>query len=329
MIILNKEEMKRAVTMKEAVNLASEALRLYTTGKSNIPLRTGINIEKSNGNALFMPGYVDEIHAAGIKIVSIFPNNHKIGLPAVPASMILLDANTGVVSAVMDGTYLTQLRTGAVAGCATELLSRKDSKIMALIGTGGQAKAQVEAVLSVRNIEEIKVFDLSNDEAEAFASMLRYELKDFHGNINTSKTSFECIEDADIITTVTTSKIPTFDGSKVKLGAHINAMGSYTPDSRELDEVILDRASLIYLDTLDGVLSEAGDFIIPMENNRFSKEKITGELGELILSKTKSREDENQITVFKSVGTAVLDIVTAKGIYEKAKNMNMGREVTL
>ena len=233
--------------------------------------------------------------------------------------MILLNEEAGEVCAILDGPCLTRIRAGAVSGAATDLLSRKESKIFALIGTGGQAEAQLGAVLTVRNICEVRIFDSNKDRAAEFA---RKMAEKFAGRFNTGFFPFdspdEAVRGADIITCVTTSKRPVFNGRLVKKGAHINGVGSYAPDMQEIDEYALLHADKIYVDTRDGVLNESGDFIIPIKENKFSEKDITGELGELILGKVPGRESEEEITLFKSVGSGVLDIVTARRIYEKA-----------
>lgn len=327
MLTLNNEEMKKAFTMRNAIDADKEALKLYTEGKAIVPLRTNIDVKHAQGQALFMPAFVGDVNACGVKIVSVYPNNIEKGLPSVPANMVLIDGDTGIVNCILDGTYLTQLRTGAVSGAATELLSRKDSKIMALIGTGGQAITQAISVCTVRPIEEIRVFDLNHDRTVEFVEELKKHIENV--KIIASNSSDEAIENADVITTVTTSPVPTFDGSKIKKGVHINGVGSYTPDKRELDEVILKKASKVYLDTIDGVLSEAGDFIIPFNNGTLDKSIITGELGELILGTKSGRENEDDITVFKTVGSAVLDVVVAHKIYENAKALNLGTNIEI
>lgn len=327
MLILTAEDIKKVFTMKDAIQADKDALRLYSEGKSNIPLRVNIDVPKHKGQSLYMPGYVEDLNALGIKIVSVFPENTEKGKPSVPAKMVLLDGETGEVCAIMDGTYLTQLRTGAVAGAATDVLARKDAKVAALIGTGGQAPAQLEAILAVRDIEIVKVFGMNREKAKVFAEKMDKDFSTYGAKIIAVENVEDAIKDADIITTVTTSKNPTFDGKLVKKGAHINGVGSYTPDVQELDEYIITNCNKIYMDTRDGVLSEAGDFIIPINKGIFKKESVTGELGELLSGTIKGREKEEEITLFKSVGSAVLDIVTAYRIYEKAKEANIGTNI--
>lgn len=325
MLILSKEDIKNCYTMNDAIKACEKSLVEYTNKNAIVPLRTNLDIKDVNGQSLYMPAYVGgENKALGIKIVSVYPDNITKNLPSVPATMITLDVNTGIIDSIIDGTYLTQLRTGAVSGAATNLLSRKDSKILAIIGTGGQAKSQVEAVLAVRNIEEIRIFDIDNNRAEKFSEEIKNEFK-----INTiyCKSSEECIKDADIITTVTTSKVPTFDTKFVKKGAHINGVGSYTPEMNEIPASIIKEANCIIFDTTDGVINEAGDFINPIKEGIITKDKYTGELGELAQNLISGRKKDSDITIFKTVGSAVLDIYVANEIVKKAKEKGIGSRI--
>ena len=318
-IVLKQKDINSVFSMKDAIQASKDALELYSKGESNIPLRINIDIPKENGQSLYMPGYVEEVDALGVKILSTYPKNAEKGLDTIFSTMVLKDAETGEICSIIDGTYLTQLRTGAVSGVATDLLANEDSKIFAMIGTGGQAKTQLEAILNVRPIAEVRVYGRNKEKSERFVKRMKAELgKEFDFNIYATDSSKEAIENADIITCVTTSKQPVFDGKYVKKGAHINGVGSYTPDMQELDPYILLSADKIYLDTRHGVLNESGDFIIPIRENKFSESDVTGELGELIMGKIPSRESKDEITIFKTVGSGVLDVVTAKRIYDKA-----------
>lgn len=328
-IVLKKEDIIDVFSMKDAINASKDALEIYSKGEINIPLRINIDVPKENGQSLYMPGYVAGADALGVKIISVYPDNIEKGLDSISSMMVLKNEKTGEIASLIDGTYLTKLRTGALSGVATDLLSRKDSSIFALIGTGGQAKTQLEAILNIRPIKEVRVFGRNKDKAKDFVNRMESELGDkFDFNIFTTDSSEEAIENADIITCVTTSRQPVFDGKAVKKGSHINAVGSYTPEMQEIDPYILYNSDKIYVDTLDGVLNESGDFIIPMNEGKFSEDDITGELGEVVMGKIPSRESEDEITLFKTVGTAVLDIVTAKRIYDKAEEKNVGDIIT-
>ena len=324
--VLSREDIEKIFTMEEAIQADKDALEFYSRGGSTVPLRTNIDVAEEKGQSLYMPAYIGGAKALGVKIVSVYPNNIEKGLTSVPATMVLLNPETGEVGALLDGTYLTQLRTGAVAGAATDILARKDAKVFALFGTGGQAESQLEAVLTVRNIEEVRVFDISKERTEDFVQRMGEKYaKKFNVKIMAVSNADEAIEHADIITAVTTAKKPVFNGKGVKKGAHINGVGSYTPDMQEIDEYILLHADKIYVDTRHGVLSESGDFIMPMEKNKFKEESITGELGEIIMGKVPSRDNDEEITFFKTVGSGVLDVVTSRRIYEKALENNAGQ----
>lgn len=328
--VINKAQMEKVFSMKEAIEGDKLALKLYSEGGSDIPLRANLNVDKFEGQSLYMPGYAEGASALGVKIVSVYPNNIQKGLPSVPATMVLLDAETGEVKSLMDGTYLTQLRTGAVSGAATDLLAKKDAEIFVLIGTGGQAKAQLEAVLTVRPIKEVIVVDLDLERANAFAKeMSELYSEKFQVKIYSANNANDVVAKADIITLVTTSKRPVFNGNLVKAGVHINSVGSYTPEMQETPEEILQKAGKIYLDTFDGVLNESGDIITPIQEGKFKKEQITGELGELVAQRKPGRENDEEITWFKSTGSAVLDIVVAELIYVNAEKRGDFVEIEL
>lgn len=329
MLVLSKSDMQKVFPMKEAIVASKEALSLYSSGKTIIPLRTVLNVQDNNGTTLFMPAHVDSLNTTGIKIVSVYPNNISKNKPAILAKMLLLDATTGEVVAIMDGTYLTQLRTGALQGAATDILSKKNSKIAALFGSGGQARTQLEALLNVRTLDEIRIFSLDFEKSQKFAQEMQNEFGNFHTKIIAVKDSHSAIENADIIITATTSKKPVFNAEFVKQGAHINGIGSYTHEMQELPENILIKADKIFFDTNEGVLSEAGDIIIPLQSGALKETNLDGELGEILLGNTKGRETEEEITVFKSVGSAVFDIVTAYKIYQKAISAKIGNNIEI
>ena len=329
-LILKESDISSMITMSDIIEADKEALSIYSSHKSNIPLRSNLDIPEYKGQCLFMNGYAAPAKALGVKIVSVYPENINKNLTSVPATMVLVDAETGVVNSLIDGTYLTRLRTGAISGLATDILSRKDSKILALFGTGGQAVTQLEAVLTVRKIEEVRVFDIFQDRAKEFAKKMSEKFsKKFNVKIIAAESSDKAIENADIITTVTTSKKPVFDANKVKKNVHINGVGSYTPDMQEIPEDILVKANKIYVDTRDGAINESGDLITPIKKGLIKKEKINGELGEVINGQIKGRENDDEMTFFKTTGSAVLDLVAAQKIYEMAKTKGVGQMVDL
>lgn len=328
-LVLNKDEMEKVIDIKEAIEADKKALYAYSKGGADIPLRINLDIEKNNGQSLYMPGYLPEENALGVKLVSVFPDNKDKNMTAVPSLMVMVDDKTGFPNAMMDGTYLTQLRTGAVSGAATDLLSREDSRIFTLIGTGGQAPLQLEAILSVRDIEEVYVYDINRERGEKFVSDMnikygeKYNTKIFYAyDLENS------IKKSDIITTVTTSKTKTFEADWVKEGTHINAVGSYTPEMAEIDGKLILKSNKIYCDTKDALI-ESGDFRQLIDKNLFKEEDITGELGQLISKEIKGRENDREISFFETTGNAVLDIMVSKKIYDLAIEKNIGQFISL
>jgi ornithine cyclodeaminase len=326
MRLLTKENIMDAFPMKHAIEAVKLAFSMYSSGKSIVPLRTSISVPPVNGQTLFMPAYCEAMGSLGIKIVSIFPENNKKSKNVVSGAMILLDASTGEVCCLLDGTYLTQLRTGAATGAACDVLARKNAKIGALIGTGGQATCQLEAMLTSRPLEILKIAGLSYAKTIIFAD----EMRKLYGHLGTkiiaTETPNEAVLNADIITVVTSSKTPVFDGTLIKKGALINGVGSYTPSMQEIDEYTVCNANSIFVDSKEAVLAEAGDLLIPIEKGLISKDKISGELGEVLSRNLKGRTSEDEIIIFKTVGIAIQDIITADAIYNKACTLRIGSE---
>ena len=326
MLLLSREDIKKVFTMKDAIEADKKAFQLVVEGKCDAPLRTNIQAPKHEGCFLFMPAYVEEMDTASLKIINIFPHNIDNGIPSSPAQVLLIDGKTGIVIAVLDGTYVTQLRTGAASGAAFDVLARKDARIGALIGTGGQAATQLEAMLAARDIKEVRVFDLNYDRTKEFADRMQEELASYGAKIVAAKTSDEAVEGADLLITVTPSSKPVFDASKVKEGAPISCVGAYQPHMQEMDPAILTRASKIYFDSKEAVLSESGDILIPLEQGTITEEDFTGDLGNVIKGELAGRENEEEIIVFETVGVATQDLVAARTIYDKAVEAGVGIE---
>lgn len=324
MLLLSREDIKKVFTIKDAIEADKKAFQLVVEGKCDAPLRTNIQAPKHDGCFLFMPAYVEEMDTASLKIINIFPHNIDNGIPSSPAQVLLIDGKTGIVTAVLDGTYVTQLRTGAASGAAFDVLARKDARIGALIGTGGQATTQLEAMMAARDLEEVRVYDLNYERTQEFAARMQEELKDYGTKIVAVRSSDEAVEGADLLITVTPSSKPVFDGTKVKAGATVSCVGAYQHHMQEMDPRILTRASKIYFDSEEAVLSESGDILIPLEEGVITKDDFTGDLGDVIRGKITGREHDDEIIVFETVGVATQDLVAAKEIYEKAVAAGVG-----
>ena len=280
MLLLSREDIKSVITMKDMIEADKQAFKMVVDGTVDTPLRTVIN-GKYDGAFLFMPAYAPELDAAAMKVINLFPHNIDNNLMTSPAQTMLIDGKTGYVIAMLDGTYVTQLRTGASSGAAFDLLGKKECKKGAMIGTGGQAAAQLEAMLAARKLEEVKIFDLNEERCKAFAEEMQKELAKYGATIIPAKDSDDCIEDADLIITVTPS---------AKAGATISCVGTYEPYKHELDPAVLPRASKIICDSKEAALSETGDLLIPIADGIITEEDVLGSLGDVINGKIKGRE---------------------------------------
>lgn len=320
LMVLGQEDIKKVFTMKDAIQADKDAMATWSKGESMVPLRITFPVEKYEGLSQYMPAYDPEAEAVGVKIVATYPKNVDKGLPSIPAVVVMVDAETGFPNALIDGTYLTRVRTGAVSGAATDVLAKKVCRKFALFGTGGQAESQLEAVLTARPmIEEVFVYDLNAERQQSFIKRMEAALGGrFSAKLIAAQSAEEAVRGADIVTTVTTSPKPVLCGEWLKKGVHINAVGYSNPQGRELDEATVLAADKLYVDTRDGALKEVGDLLIPMTEGKIKEENVY-ELGEVLNKTAVGRTNDEEITLFKTVGFGGLDVVTGKRIIDRAK----------
>jgi alanine dehydrogenase len=310
--------------MQEAIEVMKNVFRQLSLGEAEVPLRTPI--ASQSGVTLLMPAYLKASSALGVKVISIYTNNPSRGLPTITGLVNVLDAQTGQPIAILEGTYLTSLRTGAASGVATDILALKDAHVLTVFGAGTQARTQVEAVCSVRDIREIRIYSRTRRSAENFVE----ELAHTHHNINVivSESPSKALRGTDIVTTATNSNTPVFNGGDLMPGVHVNAIGSFRPDMQEVDELTVQRAKVI-VDKREAALSEAGDLMIPIQKGVINEQHIYAELGEIIIGTKLGRENDNDITLFKSVGNAAQDIAIAQAILQSAETNHLGKLVSL
>lgn len=324
MLYLNKEAMEGLCTMAQAIDLCGQAARAHAQGKALVPLRTNLDLPQQGGQTLFMPGFLGGVDALGVKIVSVYPGNNQKNLPAVPATMVMLDETTGMVSSLMDGDFVTRLRTGALSGFATKLLAHPEAKRFVIIGTGGQALTQVQAVLTARpSLELVEVFDLDMERAQAFAQKAATLPQAEGKRVQATSDLTASVAAADIITTVTTSKKAVFDGSSLLPHCHVNGVGSYTPEMAEVPDLVVAEAALVVVDTPDA-LAESGDLINPIKAGLFSPEQARP-LG--ALSEEEALPYQKQRTFFETVGNAAFDLIVACAIEKAARAEGKGQEL--
>jgi ornithine cyclodeaminase len=262
--ILNAEEVRQALAMSAVIEGMKVAFSQFSTAAATVPLRSRIPIPQQNGVALFMPAHLTQSDDLAVKVVTVFPKNAQQGEPIIYATVLVLDSTTGRPLALLEGSSLTAIRTGAGSGAATDLLARPDAKTAAIIGSGVQARTQLEAICTVRSIQTVWLYSPNKDHTAAFISDMAGQ-GPIPADIRPVSDVGEAVKLADIICTATTASTPVFNGRDIKPGTHINAVGSFTPDMQEVDtETIL--RSLVIVDSRESVLAEAGDLLIPLQN---------------------------------------------------------------
>ncbi len=327
MLVLTRSHVRELVPMPDAIELMKTAFAELSAGRTVSPLRTVIPIPEVEGDALFMPAFVPAMDALGLKTVSVFRRNPEEGLPVIHAIVGLVDPGTGQPLAIMDGTYLTALRTGAVSGAAADLLARPGSRVLVAIGAGAQGVMQIAAVCAVRPIERVIAVDVNEPALERLRELLRGEWPDIETRLETT-TDAAAVREADIVCTATTSHTPVFRDEDIRPGTHISAVGAYTPEMQELPAETVTRATVV-VDAIDAALAEAGDLIIPLRDGLVSREHFARELGMVASGVEPGRVSADEITLFKSVGNAVQDVVVAKRAVDRARERRIGTEIDL
>jgi len=323
--ILTREEVQRALPMSQAIEAVKDAFAELSAGRAEVPLRTSLEVPRHNGIALFMPAYLSDDDAMAMKMVSVFNDNPTRDLPLIHALVIVVDAETGAPEALMDGTYLTALRTGAASGAATDVLAREDARGAAVFGAGAQGRTQLEAVCAVRPIEEAWIYDVSRERAEVMAEEMSERIA---ASIEVAETPAEAVRRADVVCTATTATSPVFNDADVEPGTHINAIGAYTPQMQEIPPETVLRAKVV-IDHREAALAEAGDLLIPIRQGLMTMEHIHAELGEIVTGVKTGRESEEEITLFKSVGVAVQDVAAAEAVLAAAREVGLGTTLAL
>ena len=322
MLLLNRDEIRSVFTMSDAIETDKECYRLFSEGKFDVPLRAVIS--GSHGNFLFMPAYCEDMSAAGLKIVNIMPGNPAKGLPASVGQVLLIDGETGEVKSLMDGTYVTALRTAAASGAAFDLFGCRDAAVGAVIGTGSQAMCQLEAMLTSRPLKEVRIAARNFGKTKAFVEKAREELGSYGAEIIACEDTNAAVDGADLVTLVTVSQTPVCSAEYFKPGCTISAVGAYTYDMQELDPAVFGKCGKLYFDSVEAVLSESGDILRPLDEGTLSKNQFTGDIGEYLLGNIPGRESDDEIIVFENVGIGALDLMTAAKIYEKAVGAGIG-----
>jgi ornithine cyclodeaminase len=315
MLALTRSDLRDLVSMEDAIGLMKTAFRELSEGRAQAPLRTVIPMADGQSSMLVMPAYVPAAHALGFKVVSIFPGNPAHGMPTLNALVTVVDHETGVPQAILNGAYLTALRTGAVSGAATDLLAREDARVLVVFGAGKQAVTQIAAVCAVRPIERVLVVGRSDAGFARFREDIATDWPELAERVSFG-TDGSVVREADVVCLATTSRTPVYDHADLKPGTHINGVGSFTHDMQEAPAETIAAATIV-VDQFEAALAEAGDLIKPIE------------LGMLATRERSIRSSSEEITYFKSVGNAVQDMVVAALAVSRAGDRGVGQQIDL
>jgi ornithine cyclodeaminase/alanine dehydrogenase-like protein (mu-crystallin family) len=328
-LILTANEVRQSLPMPRAIESMKQAFAALSSGRAVVPPRTHLAVPQHSGICLVMPSLVhgaeESNTALAVKVVSVFDKNVEKGLARIQAAVLVVDPATGRPEALLEGATLTAIRTAAASGAATDLLARRDAHVLAILGAGVQARTHLEAVCAVRPISEVRIY--SRRPAAVDSLIAEFAAKKEGGiRLVAASSARQAIEQADIICATTTSATPVFDDAHVALGTHINAVGSFTPQAREVPGETVVRAR-VFVDSRPAAWHEAGDLIQPLNAGLIDRDHILAELGELVLGVVAGRTDDGQITFFKSVGLAVQDALAARCALDTARRLGLGRSI--
>ncbi|HEX3629248.1 MAG TPA: ornithine cyclodeaminase family protein [Candidatus Dormibacteraeota bacterium] len=328
-LVLSAEDVATLLPMRDCITVMRDALAALARGQALVPLRLVMRLPDGSGFLGLMPGYIAPNAggegALGTKAVSVFPGNAKRGIDTHQGAVLLFEADTGRLSALMDGATITAIRTAAVSAVATDVLARKEAGELAILGAGVQGRTHLEAIAAVRPIRRVRIWSRSADRARALVEQDRGR---YGFPLEAAVSPEDAVRGADIVATVTASPEPVLKRAWLKKGAHINAVGSSVPTARELDTETI-AAARLFVDRRESALNEAGDVLIPMREGAIKAEHIVAELGEVIIGTDPGRRSADELTVFKSLGLAVEDVASAAFIAEQARKARIGQTVRM
>jgi ornithine cyclodeaminase len=320
-LILNHKDVEQLLPMSECISAMAEAFTALARGEAQQPLRTIFRPPEIKGVLAMMPTFRQSPSPLfGLKAICVFPGNAAIGKDAHQGGVILFDGTTGEPLALINASAITAIRTAAVSALATQLLAREDASDLAIIGAGVQARPHLSAINCVRQLKRIRIVSRSFESAQRFATEMQPQ---FPTLIEPVATVEAAVHGANIIVTATTSREPVLQREWILPGAHINAIGTYSPKARELDTQTVVDASL-FVDRRESALNEAGDYLIPASEGVIGPEHIRADLGEVLIGVHAGRTSPEEITVFKSLGLALEDLAAAAHVYQKAQETKTG-----
>jgi alanine dehydrogenase len=324
-IVLTESDVRAVLSMPDLIHSMKTALVQFSTGRVQQPLRTVLEVAQRRAFWAVMPAMLENPAAMGTKMVTVFPTNRDRGLPSHLATIVLLDPATGALLAILDGRYITEARTAAVSAVSVDLLARANARTLAVIGAGVQARSHVEALTCVRPFEAIRVWSPTEARRNAFVDEVQPHTT---ASIAAAASVQEAVDGADIIVLATASQTPVLLKGSVAEGTHICAVGACRPNHREMDGALVAR-SRTFVDSRIGALAEAGDIVMAIAEGVITPDHIAGELGELAAGNVTGRQQDRQVTLFKSLGMAVEDVAAAHLAFSRATARGLGTNVTL
>ncbi|OFW47293.1 MAG: ornithine cyclodeaminase [Acidobacteria bacterium RIFCSPLOWO2_12_FULL_67_14b] len=323
--LLTEQQVQSLLPMADLVAAMEAALARFSAGEVLQPVRTVLTVGPTRAYFGLMPAYVPNPGSLGAKLVTVFSGNLAKQLPSHLATILLLDPETGSLQALMDGRYITEARTAAVSAVSARFLAKPDASTLAILGTGVQARSHLEAYAEVRGLKDVRVWSPKERSRERFVSDMSGHVA---APIRAMATAEHAVRGADLIVLVTSSPTPVIESAWVGPGAHVVSVGACRPDQREMDPALVARARL-YVDSRAAALVESGDVVMGISEGRFTVSHVQGELGEVVLGRVPGRTADDQITVFKSLGMAVEDVVAADLVLRRAAETGAGTELTL
>ena len=324
-LLMSEQDVRSVLSMDDLIGAMEAALVQFAQGGVQQPLRTVLQVGPQHAFFGVMPATISEPAAMGTKLVTVFGSNAAIGLPSHLATILLMDPHTGALLAVMDGRYITEARTAAVSAVSAKLLAREDAGVLAMLGSGVQARSHLEALSRVRALREVRVWSPSEERRRRFAAEMQPHVP---SPIRAAATAHDAVSGADLIALVTASREPVVRSDWIADGAHICAVGACRPDQREMDTALVTRGR-VYVDSMSGALAEAGDIVLPIREGAFDASKIAGEIGHVAAGRTPARTSPSEVTIFKSLGMAVEDVAAALLCYDRAVARGIGRAFAL
>lgn len=321
-LLLREEDVRTLLPMPDLIAAMRDALIQYSSGRAQQPLRTVLELGDEKAFFGIMPAALTAPAAVGTKLVTVFASNRERGLASHLATIVLLDPETGQLAALVDGRYITEARTGAVSAVSADLLARGDAGVLALIGSGVQARSHLEALACVRPLRDVRVWSPTESRRSAFAREMRPHVA---APLRAVRSAREAVDGADLIVLATSSATPVITSDWVADGTHICAVGACRPTHREMDAALVARART-FVDSRVGGFAEAGDIVMALEEGVISRDHVAGELGEVAAGVVAGRQSDREITLFKSLGMAVEDVAAAHLALDRAKVRGLGYE---